>query len=331
MKKTICMLAVCAASSCMAQTQSNITVYGVIDLDLVRDDNGTAPVTRMDAGILNGSRLGFKGVEDLGGGLSAIFQLENGFTGDTGAQADAQRLFNRLAFVGVNGAWGSVKLGRQNNPVYTTLTSWDPFAIGMAGDSSRLFSYNGSRGDNLVSYSFNTGPFRGELQYGVGEVAGNAAANRVRAGWGGYSKGALDVVATYQNIRNATDTAETRMVLLGGNYNFGLLKAFLTYAEEKGVILGTSKPLDQRDALIGVRIPVSAAGTVITSWIRKTDHALLNGGANQYAIGYRHDLSKRTTLYTSIGALRNDAAALYKVVAAGKTDKLINAGIRHIF
>ncbi|WP_353399625.1 porin [Duganella hordei] len=324
-------IALLAASAAQAQAQSQVTVYGVIDLDLVRDNNGTAGVTRMDAGVLNGSRLGFKGSEDLGAGLSVIFQLENGFTGDTGAQADPARLFNRLSFVGLSGKYGTLKLGRQNNPVYTTLTSWDPFAIGMAGDSSRLFSYNGSRTDNVVSYSYAVGKVRGEFQYGVGEVPGNNAASRVLAGWTGYTVGALDVVATYQNIRNANDTAATRMALIGGNYNLGPVKAFVSYAREDGVVLGSAKLLSQRDALVGARIPVSEAGTVIVSWIRKTDRILVNGGANQYAIGYRHDLSKRTTLYTSIGELRNDAAALYKVVAAGKTDKLLNAGIRHIF
>jgi predicted porin len=324
-------IATLTALAAQAQAQSQVSVYGVIDLALVRDNNGTASVTRMDAGILNGSRLGFKGSEDLGGGTSAIFQIENGFTGDTGAQADPARLFNRLSFVGLSGKYGALKMGRQNNPVYTTLTSWDPFAIGMAGDSSRLFSYNGSRTDNVISYSYSAGNLRGEFQYGVGEVPGNHAANRVRAGWTGYANGPLDVVATYQNIRNAGDTATTRMALIGGNYSLGWIKAYASYAREDGVTLGTLKPLRQRDALIGARVPVGEAGTVIFSWIHKADRLLADGDANQYAIGYRHDLSKRTTWYTSIGELRNDAAAVYKVAIPGKTDKLMNAGIRHIF
>lgn len=322
------LLAFAGGAAC---AQSSVTVYGVIDLDLARDNNGSAAVTRMDSGVINGSRIGFKGSEDLGGGLNAIFQVENGFLADTGAQADAARLFNRQSFVGLTGNYGTLKLGRQNNPVYTNLTTFDPFAIGMAGDSSRLFSYNGSRTDNLVSYNYSAHGFRSELQYGAGEVAGNAAAGRTEAGFVGYKDLRLDVVATYQNIRNPADTDATRMTLVAANYNFGVLKAYIAQAWEKGVMLGTATRLDQRDALIGVNAPVGTAGTAICSYIVKTDRALANADARQFAIGYRHDLSKRTAVYISWGELRNDGAAKYKVLVGGKTDKLMLTGIRHIF
>jgi predicted porin len=310
---------------------TNVTVYGVLDTALSRDDNGSSVITRMDSGVLNGSRLGFKGTEALGNGLSVIFQIENGFTVDNGAQADATRLFNRLSYIGLSGKFGTLKLGRQNNPVYATLTSWDPFAIGMAGDSSRVFSYNGSRSDNIVSFSCEKNGFRGELQYGVGEVAGNAAANRTRAGFGGYKQGPWDLVITYQNIRNPADTASTKMALVGGNYNFVAFKFYAVYAAETGVTLGTLTKRDQRDALIGMNAPVGRNGIAIVSWIHKSDRAVAHANADQFAVGYKYALSVRTSLYGSVGELRNEANANYKVAQPGKTDKLVDLGIRHIF
>ena len=340
MKKTLIALAVLGSIAGVAQAQSSVTVYGVVDVGIAHENNGVNSVTRMDSGNLNGSRLGFKGSEDLGGGLAAIFQIENGFNADTGTQADSTRLFNRLAFVGVTGGFGAVKLGRQNNPIYANSGTFDPFGDSLAGDTARLFSYNGSRTDNLITYGYAANGFRGELQYGLGENPVNSSASRTAAGFVGYKNGPIDVVLTHQNIKNATDTDSTKMTLLGGNYNFGVVKAFASYAWEKGVILGSNVDLDQRDALLGLTAPIGAAGTLMVSYVRKTDRNNNDADATQIAIGYTHALSKRTSLYTSYGQLRNDDAASYKISsnntlsaaqAAGRTDKLFNVGIRHFF
>ncbi len=331
MKKTMVTLAVLGSVAGLAQAQSAVTIYGIVDAGMTREDNGSTTVNRMDSGILSGSRLGFLGKEDLGGGMSAIFQLENGFNVDAGTQADAARFFNRLAFVGLTGSFGYIKLGRQNNPVYGNNIVWDPFNDALAGDSQRLFSYNGLRTDNLVTYGYSANGFRGEVQYGFGEVAGNTSASRTIAGFGGYRSGPIDVVLTYQNIRNAVDTDSTKMTLLGGNYDFGVVKTFFAYAFEKGVVPGATTKLDQRDALIGMILPVSSLGNIKASYIRKTDKLVTNANASQVAVAYTYDLSKRTTLYTSYGQLRNDPAAKYKVIVAGRTDKLFDFGVRHLF
>ena len=332
MKKSLIALAVLAASGA-AMAQSSVTLYGVVDIAFASENNGTTTVSRLDSGKLNGSRFGFKGSEDLGGGLAAVFQLESGFNTDTGASGSTSSLFNRLSFVGLTGNFGAVKLGRQNNPVYANTSTCDPMGNNLSGDTARLFGnttgastgYNGSRTDNVISYGYAANGFRGEFQYGLGEQAGNAAANRTVAGFVGYKAGAVDVVLTVQDIRNLADTDSTKMTLLGGNYDFGVVKAFATVAVEKGV--GT---LDKRDVLIGLRAPVSSAGTVIVSYIKKTDNVVANADATQFAIAYTHDLSKRTALYTSYGKLDNNANAAY-MTTAGKTDSLFLAGVRHSF
>ncbi|MFC6522307.1 porin [Undibacterium arcticum] len=242
-------------------------------------------------------------------------------------------MFNRQSFIGLTGGFGTVKFGRQKNPLYANVETFDPFGDSLAGDSANLFAFSGKRTDNLISYGYGTNGFRGELQYGLGEVPGDASASRTVAGYIGYRKGPVDVVLTHQNIKNAAGTDSTKVTLLGGNYNFGVVKAFATYSWEKGVVFGSAATTqrDQRDALIGLTAPVGAAGTFLISYIRKTDRAITNDNSSQAAIGYIHNLSKRTALYTSYGELRNDGAAKIKVAAAGNTDKLFNIGIRHFF
>jgi predicted porin len=328
MKKSLIALAVLAASGA-AMAQSSVTLYGVADVGIAYEDNGSATTTRMDAGNLNTSRWGLKGSEDLGGGLKAIFQLEAGLSLDTGAQSDPAKLFNRQSWVGVQSGFGTVKLGRQNNPVYATAGTWDSFGDALAGDSSRLFSYNGSRTDNMVSYNYASNGFYGEVQYALGEVAGNNSASRTVAGFVGYKAGPFDVVLTTQNINDATDTHTTKMTLIGGNYNFDMAKLFAAYAVEKTD--GASVTRDQKDMHIGVTVPVGTAGTFELSYLAKKDDLTANADAHQVAIGYVHNLSKRTALYTSYAQLSNDSAASYKVTTAGNTDKLFNVGIRHSF
>jgi predicted porin len=334
MKKSLVALAVLAASGA-AMAQSSVTLYGVADVGFARDDNGTLTSNLLSSGNYAGSRWGMKGTEDLGGGLKAIFTLESGFSLDTGAGATISatdltpQIFNRQSFVGFSGDFGSVKFGRQKSPVYATAGTWDAFGDALAGDSARLFSYNGNRTSNLMAYNFAANGFYGEVQYGLGEVAGNSSASRTVAGWVGYKAGPFDVVLTNQDIKNATDTATTKMTLIGGNYNFGMAKLFAAYAVEKTD--GATVTRDQKDMHLGVTVPVGTAGTFELSYLSKKDDLTANADAHQVAIGYLHSLSKRTTLYTSYGQLSNDSAAKYSVTTAGNTDKLFNLGVSHSF
>lgn len=308
--------------------QSNVTIYGVVDVGIAHENNGAAAgsVIRMDTGNLNGSRLGFKGTEDLGGGLSANFQLENGFSPDTGTLGQGGLLFGRHAWVGLSGGFGTIKLGRQVLPVYDNADIFDPFQDALAGDTARMFNYSGNRVDNSLSYGYAANGFKGQIVYGVGEVAGNASAKRTLAGFGSYANGPVQAVLTYTGINDASGNDTAKTTLLGGNYNFGVAQVYAAYAWNKGV--GTK---DTRDALIGVRAPLGTAGTVMASYIRKSDKVNGNADANQLAIGYIHDLSKRTALYTSFSRTANDNLASYNVAVAGATDKLFNVGIRHKF
>jgi len=155
---------------------------------------------------------------------------------------------------------------------------------------------------------------------------------RTIAGFGGYANGPIDVVLTYTGNNDATGTVTGKTTLLGGNYNFGVVKLFGAYAWNKDVTPGGSIALgaDSRDALIGISAPIGA-GTIRASYIRLSDKANSSADANQIAIGYTYELSKRTLLYTSLSRTGNDSAASYNVSAAGATDKLFDVGVRHKF
>jgi predicted porin len=328
LKKTIVALAALGTLAGTACAQSSVTIYGIVDAAITRTDNGANTTTTLDSGKQSGSRIGFKGTEDLGGGLSLIFDMENGFNVDTGAQADSNRLFNRQAWIGLNGGFGTIKAGRQFTPVYANLATIDPFGDALAGDSARIFNteYEGSRFDNNLTYHYEASGIRSELQYSFGEVAGNSSANRAIGGFAGYKNGPLDAVLTYTKVNNATGTDDRRTWLLGGNYDFGVIKPYVAYATVKG-----PASADVRDWLLGLTSPVGAAGTVMASFAKKNNRAISNADAKQWAIGYAHALSKRTNLYTSYGRLSNDSASALRVPVAGNTASEFNVGIRHLF
>jgi predicted porin len=310
-------------------------MYGVVDLGFSHDNNGgtAGTVTRLDSGLLNGSRLGFMGTEDLGGGLSVSFTLENGFSADNGQLAQGGRMFGRQSWLGLNGGFGSVRFGRQVNPVYANVATFDPFVDGLAGDTSRLFNYSGVRTDNAVSYNYDANGVRAQLMYGLGEVAGNTSASRTIAGFVGYKTGPVDVVLTYNGTNDATGNVKGKTTLLGGNYNFGPAAVFAAYAWNKDVVAPTgvvAAGADTRNALVGVTVPVGA-GTFKASYIKLSDKATSNADANQIAIGYVYDMSKRTALYTSLSRTANDSGAKYNTDTGGSSDKLFDVGIRHKF
>ena len=324
MKKSLLALAVLGAFAGAASAQSNVTIYGVVDIGLTRlSSDVTNTRVGLDSGIQSGSRLGFKGKEDLGGGLSAEFQLENGFAADTGALGQGGRIFGRQAFVGLSGGFGSVKFGRQYMPIFGAVDTIDPFGTGMAGDASvflggNIFNNIDVRTSNAIDYSISTGGFTGELIYGLGEVAGNASANR-QIGFGlGYANGPINVQLAYHNVKDATGNGEAKATFLGGTYNFGPATAHLAFDSEK-TDTATTTTIDARNWLVGVTAPIGGAGSLFADYIRHDDRTAANVDMNQTAIGYTHALSKRTNIHTSYSRINVAGINMFEV------------GIRHKF
>jgi predicted porin len=361
MKKSLLAMAILSAFTGAAFAQTNVTIYGVVDAGINFDNGGSVGGRnwRLQSGQQSGSRLGFKGTEDLGGGLSAIFTVESGFNADTGNSAQGGRLFGRQAWVGLNSnRLGTLKLGRQQTPLYYATDIIDPFRINQAGNLAAAFGYGLylldplSRSDNAITYTTpNFNGFSGSLLYAFGETAGAFSANRNWSAAGSYVNGPINIQVVYDKAtapsitlttNQAADFArfltvapspapaiDVKTTFVGGTYDFGVAKAHLAYGDTRSELGGSSQK--DHNYLVGVSAPVGGAGTVQASWIRNDFKDINEGASNQYAIGYTHALSKRTNIYTSAGYTKNDSNVRLNAASLGESDRTFQLGVRHLF
>ncbi|MGK5036937.1 porin [Janthinobacterium sp. LB3P118] len=359
MKKTLITLAVLAAATGVAQAQSSVVIYGTVDAGFVSERGGVkGNVNKLDSGVASASRLGFKGTEDLGSGLSALFLLEAGFNVDSGAQGapgKAEALFGRQAYVGLSSkTTGTLTLGRQYTPWYNTLSKVaDPFAAGYAGSAKNLFPAN-TRTSNTVLYtSPNFNGFDADVAYTFGEKAESNKYGRQIGASAGYSNGPLNARLAYNNTSNddvGFQAASGRNWLAAANYDFAVAKAYVAYGANKGqssalrnntdrnayslTQLSAAPSTDSNNILVGATVPVGPAGTVMASFIRTNDKTAANADADQWALGYSYALSKRTSTYASYAKIKNKNNAGYTVgnnSNVGTGDKAFNVGVRHSF
>lgn len=342
MKQSLFVVAVLGSLASASFAQSSVTIYGVADAG-IEYSKGLASEEknwRLQSGQQSGNRLGFRGTEALGGGLSAIFTLESGFNIDDGTLVSSNVLFSRQAWVGLSGGFGSVKLGRQQTPLYDAQLAVDPFGINLAGGMQRVFGsglYGTDplfRADNTIMYATpDFAGFTGQLAYTLGEQPGdNSARRQVEAGLS-YVNGPINAKFVYHDGNDVTlgelgtGTADFRTAFIGGTYDFKVAKAHLAFGDSKAK---AATDVDVRSLLIGASAPVGV-GTVLASYIRNDVRDFAEGVTDQYAIGYTHDLSKRTNLYTSFAYIKNDSGVSVRAFANGENSRVFNAGIRHRF
>lgn len=195
-----------------AHAQSNVQVYGLIDAGVETLNHASATdgnVVKVISGGKNTSRWGFRGTEELGGGLKAVFGLEGGILLDTG-NADGA-LFKRQAFVGLDGSLGRIVIGRSFTTTYDFVILFDP--LGYAPNYSWATSTNASGPskygmttafDNLVKYSGERGEFKYGATIGVGEQPGSSADSRKVAVGGSWTHGGLGLMAAYEQVNGNT-------------------------------------------------------------------------------------------------------------------------------
>jgi predicted porin len=321
----IALLTACLAPWALAQ--SAVTVYGVVDLGIVADTDSGMRTTRVDSGQQTASRLGFKAEQVLGGGLRASMLVESQIEADTGTSSFAGRAFGSQSWVGLSGKFGSIKLGRMFTPYFGAIASNDPFDAKGPGESTRLFQDSGVRMDNTVKYSLPSGlrGFYGNLAYGAGEVAGNADALRQVSMDAGYTTGALNLQLAYHHSNDATGATLARSTLVGGNVDFGPVRAWMVLARSRNDLT-----LDTRDSLVGITVPVPG-GLIAADYVYKADLFQQDADAHQVAFGYYHVLSKRTNVYVIGSRLKNGVNVRYQTTLPGKTRQLFSIGIRHQF
>jgi predicted porin len=357
MKPSAFVFALLGASVGSAFAQNSATVYGVLDAGVVSERGCDGCSTRVDSGVASESRIGVRGSEVLGDGLSAVYKLEAGVQLDTGRSGQDGRLFGREANVGVKGKAGTVTIGRHQNLEYVALTDvGDPFKGGTAGSATNLVGNGGRHVDNSIQYySAEVQGVSAAASYGLGEIAGDRGANRV---WGvsvGFESGPLTIRAAHQNrnfVRVAPATAmgnnlDAKNSIIAANLRVGIATAYVAYSASRGwgssplwnpdnpygAGMASTPSTDSRDVLVGVAVPVGNT-TLLASYVRKNDRDLANQDANQVAFGASYALSRRTDFYAAYSRISNGNGAGYTVGNAssqGRGNAALNIGMRHAF
>ena len=336
MKKSLLALAVLTAVTGAASAQSSVTIYGKVDLGLVLDSGSAAGKSiRIDSGVTGGSRLGFKGVEDLGGGMKAAFQLETGFCADSAAGAPnfctgGNNFMGRQAHGDLTGSFGALSAGRQYSLGFNNLSTIDPFGTGFAGQVNNIVDPSGIRLNNSATYSTpSIGGVTASAEIAFGEETGNWQANRETGAGLTYASGPAYVGFTFYDVGNANGNGAARKnYLLGGTYDFGVVKLHALVQKSTG-----PTSLDVLDLMGGATVPL-AGGSLMASYIHHNDRTAADKDANQVGVGYLYPLSKRTSVYTAFARIKNDNGATFTVgnaTAAGTGDKAFNLGVVHNF
>jgi predicted porin len=209
MKKSILTMAALGTFASVAHAQSSVTLYGIVDAGFLYNSNSAGQkLYSAAAGNLQGDRWGLRGTEDLGGGLKALFLLENGFSVYTGKLGQGGDEFGRQAYVGLsNTQFGTITLGRQYDSVvdyasqFEAAQQWAPFYGAHPGDLDNM--NNSNRTNNSIKYKSATygGITFGGL-YSLGGVAGDFNRNQIFSGGVGYAQGPLALGAAYLNVKN---------------------------------------------------------------------------------------------------------------------------------
>jgi len=353
MKKSALALAVLAALSLnnSATAQTNVQVYGLIDAG-VEAVNHAGPndhgLVRVISGGKNTSRWGFRGSEDLGGGLKAVFNLEGGILMDTGAADGA--LFKRQANVGLDGSFGRVVIGRSFTTTYDLVIKFDPmgfapnYSWATSGNATGPSKYGMTTAfDNLIKYTGTTGGFTYGATIGFGEQPGNTADSRKYAVGGSWSSGPLSLMASYEQINGNNLPAtgnrdETRAFHLGAAYQAGQWRY---QAGMRGYKLESGKAAtpDVRGDTYWLGITdvigkVTLTGAVYHVNTRNLPEAK-DADPTMIVARAMYALSKRTDLYLVAAHANADHGQLVGLsrddAGTGTTQTGITAGIQHRF
>ena len=338
-----------------AQAQSSVTLFGVVDLGIQQTRAaGGGSVTALGNGGLATSRIGFRGTEDLGGGLRAGFWLEGSLNPDTGAGRATNTnnqpsgattagplTFDRMSYVSLSHTqWGEVRLGRDFIPTHYNSIYFDPFnANGVARAGNLTFAGAGTgplptaiAGSNTLSYWLpgKLGGLYGMAMVGTGENLSNAPNSDDGNFAGlrlGYAAGAFDVAAAFTRSQFSSTAAigNYTHANVGGTWDAGFAKFFALY--NRVTVQLAAGSVRKNTAEIGAHIPAFEVGRIRLSYAYLDDRsdtgvrtpggqARSGDDARQWGVGYVHNLSKRTALYGTYARISNRGEARY-VVSGG--------------
>jgi predicted porin len=329
-------LALCAATPALAQ--DNVTVFGVLDTYLEHATAGATGITRLQSGGVSGSRLGFRGSEDLGSGNRAIFMLESGINVDDGTSGQGGLLFGRQAWVGVATRAGDVTLGRHYSPLFFTLVTYG-LGGGMGwGNASNYFTDNSVlRVNNSISYASPTyAGFRARALVGLGENTTQPGANigNIHSASLQYDDGPFSANLAIET-RKTTAANTDRFYAAGASYMLGIVKASVLAQSRRDNVDAA-----RNDALeLGLQIPVGP-GSLLLDAGRLRNRSVADADATALSIRYDYNLSKRSMLYAGAATIRNATHSRFGIngntgaalaVAAGADPRSLVLGVRHTF
>jgi len=353
MKKSLFAIAAVTAFAGAAQAQSSVTAYGIADAGIATVTNTTTAggaTTGVQSGGLASPRLGFKGVEDLGGGLKAGFVLEaelltaNGAANATqvsssngSATTQTTGFFNRASFLSLADAkLGEVKIGLSNTATYDNQVKFDPLKAAnlggylnesttvrtsTAGPTSTQQAAN--RGNNAISY---TSPvFMGvQARFLTGEVQG-ATGQNLYAGVNSYLRVTdyalsytwhdLEVAGTMRTTSGTGGAAATATSGLYGSYDLKMVKPYLIYNNTANKVPGTAQGMNYISKMVGAEAPITPTITVAAQYTQNINGNVqtgnLSGTTSAQGLMAKYALSKRTSLYALGAFSQNGGAGAY--------------------
>lgn len=329
-KSLLALVALASLASSAAFAQSSVTLFGTVDATVRFVNNRSAGGQTSVTGDGNSNnKIGFKGEEDLGGGLKAGFHLENGFAIDTGKMVDSTRLFNRRSTLSLISAdLGELRVGRDFTPTYLASTGYTAFGPYGLASINTLIDFYGTvdtrvRSDNQIAYF---SPSISGFTANVSVAPGEGVDGRYTGGRVSYDSGAFSGTAAYGETRSVN--TKFKQTTLAGSYDFGVVKALTSFTQ------GKQDANKSTVYSLGVQAPVGAAGQLRASYARVTAGG--NNTSNVMAVGYLYSLSKRTALYSTAAFLKNGGGA-NRVLAApanvvfGERSSGVEFGLRHNF
>ena len=371
MKRSLIALAALAVVGA-ASAQSSVSIWGTVDAsynyataDLVAGSQSKASLANSQLGS---SKLGFSGLEDLGGGLQAKFWLEAGLANDFGGgkssnsnnQANGSLagvagsqgiVFQRRSYVGLVGNWGELKLGREYvNTFIGVQAAVDPYGTNGPADSTQMMLTLGAtkgvatitNASNMITYITPTmGGFSANIQAFMGENASGAANSDDGGGYsvtGQYAMGPLFVSAGQQQTKYST-IGDYTLQGFSASYDFGAAKVVFTTTHEGLAGLAGTADYKNNANLFGVIVPMGAYNFK-ASYITATNN-MANKAVDQkgelFGLGVDYSLSKRSKLYATYGSIKNSdngagygAGVIGALAANGGTTNLA-VGIFHTF
>lgn len=355
-----CVAAAMLCPAGAAYAQSSVTLYGIVDAGLMYLShstptfNGTATSTKSQVSLTNGGYLpslwGIKGEEDLGGGMKAVFNLESGFSVANGGHDSPANnsFFNRLAYVGLKGGFGTLSAGLQYSPFFNAMYDLDPRGVAQFGSVLTPLLDNSLVAaiimPNAVSYSTpNLGGFEANGLFGLGGVAGSFQNGRSYSLSARYTNGTILLTTAYLSVNNALNPtlppdvfplllANVRAWTAGGSYKFGsatVKASFTNFRANEG----------------GQPTTVSSTNTNVNLYSAGADYFVLpqldvnlgmyyqddrvNSGVHSLtaALGAQYLLSRRTALYAQVGLVHNTCSGDGACLGSGLTVENLGSGV----